>query len=83
MITLSNTPSSKALSNAARPFVKRPKVVQMNTRLAPIAFSCLEVSIILSPEEIISSMIMISFPRMSFPRNSCATIGFLPFTMVE
>ena len=83
MITLSNTPSANALSKAAKPFVKRPNVVQINTCFAFMDFNCLAVSSILSPEEIISSMIIISLPSISLPRNSWATIGFLPFTMVE
>ena len=37
---------------------------------------------ILSPEAIISSMMITSLPSTLSPRNSCATIGFLPFTIV-
>ena len=40
-------------------------------------------SSILSPEEIISSMMTTSLPSTESPRNSWATIGFLPLTTVE
>ena len=37
-------------------------------------------SIMESPEEIMSSTMRISMPSTESPRNSCATIGFLPLT---
>ena len=41
----------------------------------------LSVSIMLPPEEIMSSMMITSLPEISDPRNSWATIGFDPLTM--
>ena len=63
--------------------LEKEKVQQMKTRLAFISLSCLEVSSMLSPEEIMSSMMMTSLPSMSSPRNSWATMGFFPFTITE
>ncbi len=38
---------------------------------------------VLPPEEIMSSMTITSLPSTLSPRNSCATMGFFPFTIVE
>ena len=48
-----------------------------------LSFNSLQVSNMLSPEEIISSMIRTVFPSTEEPRNSCATIGLRPFTTLE
>ena len=54
----------------AKPFVKRPNVETTKILLALRFLSSLAVSIILSPEEIISSMIRTSLPSTFVPRNS-------------
>ena len=46
------------------------------------AFNSFATSSMLSPEEIISSMINTSLPSTELPRNSCATIGLRPFTIL-
>lgn len=45
-------------------------------------FNSVAMSSIESPEESISSRTKISLPSTSSPINSCATIGFRPFTIV-
>ena len=79
---LSIIPFSYASSNFLNPLVKRPNVVAQNTLLAPRFLSSEATSIILSPEEIISSMMITSFPSTLVPRNSCATIGLRPLTIL-
>ena len=49
----------------------------MRTLAAFLSFKALAVSSMLSPEEIISSIIRTVFPSTEEPKNSWATIGFL------
>ncbi|EJW97832.1 hypothetical protein EVA_14062 [gut metagenome] len=58
-------------------------MVQIKTLFALRSLICLATSSILSPEEIMSSMMTTSLPSTESPKNSWATMGFLPFTMVE
>ena len=66
-----------------RPLQKRPKVENTKIRAAPFSFNCNATSITDSPDEIMSSTMMTSFPFRSRPRYSCASIGFFPFTITE
>ena len=74
-------PCSYASSNFSRPFVKSPNVAAAKIRLAFLAFNCFATSMMLSPEEIISSKMITSFPSTESPKNSCATIGLRPSTI--
>ena len=76
-------PSSTARSNTSNPFVNKPNVDKQKTRRAFLRFNSFATSIILSPEEIISSMISTSLPSNESPRNSWATIGLRPSITVE
>ena len=58
-----------------------PNVEMTKKRFALRFFSSVATSIILSPEEIISSIINTSLPSTEEPRNSCAMIGLRPLTM--
>lgn len=65
------------------PFVKSPKVAHTITFFAFLSLSSLAVSSIDSPEAIISSIIITTLSSTLLPKNSCATIGFLPSTTLE
>ena len=54
----------------ARAMIHKPKVEQMKTFLALRRFSSFATSCMLSPEDIISSTIITSFPSTLLPRNS-------------
>ena len=62
---------------------EKSEVVQTMTRLAFLSFNCFATSSMLSPEEIMSSMTITSFPSTESPKNSWATMGFLPLITVE
>ena len=79
----SNKPSLYALSSSVVPFANRPNVTQINILPAPRFFNSFATSRIVCPVEIISSIMIMSFPETSFPRNCVETTGCSPSISFE